>query len=194
MGELTKLQESILVLASITAQVEWALTSFKKPEQFMDNDLKRTVCNHIQILVCSYLEEWRRLQNMGADDNIRKTLYCAEPAISRLKKWKGLHKIRSQFLVHPLRDKRGKFVPPAETYSSYNAPTAYAETLAMGTYVLYASHVILKKRHGRDYKLTKHLLKPQEIPDRGFHTLKEVNTESRKVSQEISQRLREIEK
>lgn len=194
MANLTSLQESILILASITAQIEWAISSFKKKEQFMDDDLKRTVCNHIQILICSYLEEWKRLERLGDDEEVRKTLYCAEPAISRLKRWTGLHKVRSQFLVHPQRDRRGrgKFISNFEIYSRYNVPTAYAETIALGTYAIQASYVLLNKRHRRDYELTKHLLRPEEFPARGFRTLGEVEAESRRVAEEITQRLRSI--
>ncbi|MDO8687701.1 MAG: hypothetical protein Q7K41_03835 [Dehalococcoidales bacterium] len=192
MTELTKLQESILILASITSQIEWAISSFKKKEQLIDDDLKRTVCNHIQILLCSYLEEWKRLEHLANDEEVRKTLYCVEPAISRLKRWTGLHRVRSQFLAHPQRDKRGKFVSNFEIYSRNNVPTAYAETIALGTYAIQASYVLLNKRHRKDYELIKHLLKPEEFPSRGFRTLGEVEAESQRVAEEITERLREI--
>jgi len=191
-ANLTPLQESILILASITAQIEWAISSFKKKEQFMDEDLKRTVCHHIHILICSYLEEWKRLEHLGSDEEVRKTLYCAEPAISRLKRWTGLHRVRSQFLVHPQRDKRGKFMPLSQLYSEFNAPTAYAEIIALGTYAIQASYVVLNKRHRKDYELIKHLLKPEEFPSRGSRTLGEVQAESRRVAEEITQRLHSI--
>ena len=193
MSGLTPLQESILILLGIKNQIEVALKSIQPKERVKDEGLKFTVCNHIQILVCSFLEEWRKLEGLGTDSEIQKTLKVASPAIDRIKKWKGLAKVRSVLLAHPQRDSDGTFVPPWQAFASYSAPTTYAETIVLGNCARKALSVVLK-RHAKEYKLAFAIVESQaeDIADKGIQTVGEIRSDLREVDQQIAERFRRI--
>jgi hypothetical protein len=189
MSGLTPLQESILILLGIKNQIEVALKSIRSKERVQDEGLKFTVCNHIQILVCSFLEEWRRLERLGVKSEIQKTLKIASPAIDRIKQWRGLDKVRSQLLAHPQRDSDGNFVPPWRTFASYSAPTTYAETILLGNCVIKATSVVLK-RHAKEYRLAFAMVqsRAEDIADKGIKTVGDVKTELERIDSQIAER------
>jgi len=193
MSGLTPLQESILILLGIKNQIEVALKSIQPKERVQDEGLKFTVCNHIQILVCSFLEEWRRLEGLGTESEIQKTLKVASPAIDRIKRWAGLAKVRSQLLAHPQRASDGTFVPPWQTFANYSAPVTYAETIVLGNCAIKATSVVLK-RHAKDYRLAFAIVesRAKEIPDKGIKTVGEIRSELSEVNQQIVEQFRRI--
>ena len=193
MSGLTALQESILILLGVKNQIEIALKSIQPKERMQDEGLKFTVCNHIQILVCSFLEEWRKLEGLGTESEIQKTLKIASPAIDRIRKWKGLAKVRSQLLAHPHRALDGRFVPAWQTFANYSAPTAYAETITLGNCTRKATSIVLK-RHAKDYRIAIAVLESQaeEIADTGVRTVGDIRSELREVNQQIAERFHSI--
>ena len=193
MSDLTPLQESILILLGIKNQIGVALKSIQPKERIQDEGLKFTVCNHVQILVCSFLEEWRKLEGLGTESEIQKTLKVASPAIDRIRKWKGLAKVRSQLLAHPHRASDGSFVPAWQTFANYSAPTAYGETIVLGNCALKATSVVLK-RHAKDYRIAIAILESQaeEIADTGIRAVGDIKSELREVDQQIAERFHSI--
>lgn len=193
MSALSPLQESILALVGIDNQILYALKSIQPEERIKDEDLKFTVCNHIQILLCSFLEEWRRLGRLGANTEIRKTLDIASPAITRIRRWKGLRGVRSQLLAHSHRTSDGKLVPAWEVFDRFSAPTAYAEIIVLGNCARKATYVVVK-RHAEDYKLALALTesKRRQIETKGVQKVDEIKAELEKVDQQIAQRSRDI--
>jgi len=191
MSILTPLQESILILLGIKNQIEVALKSIQSKERVQDEGLKFTVCNYIQILVCSFLEEWWKLERLGTDSEIQKTLKVASPAIDRIRKWKGLAKVRSQLLAHPHRDSNGRFKTPWQVFARYSAPTAYGETIVLGNCANKATSVVLK-RHAKEYELAFAIVESQaeEIDDKGVRTVGEIRSELIKVDQKITEQFR----
>jgi len=193
MSDLTPLQESILILVGIKNQIEVALKSIQPKERIQDEGLKFTVCNHIQILVCSFLEEWRKLEGLGRESEIQKTLKVASPAIDRIRRWKGLPRVRSQLLAHPHRTSDGTFVPAWQTFANYSAPTTYAETIVLGNCAKKATSVVLK-RHAEDYRHAAAILESQalEIDNKGVRTVGEIRSELSEVDQQIVEQVRRI--
>jgi len=183
----------MLILVGIKNQIEVALKSIQPKERVQDEGLKFTVGNHIQILICSFLEEWRKLEGLGTEGEIQKTLKVASPAIDRIRKWKGLSKVRSQLLAHPHRASDGTFVPPWQTFTNFSAPTTYAETVVLGNCAKKATIVVLK-RHAKDYRLAITIVESQaeEIVDTGVRTVGEIRSELREVDQQIAERFRRI--
>lgn len=186
------LQESILALVGIDNQILYALKSIQAEGGIKDEDLKFTVCNHILILLCSFLEEWRRLERLGANNEIRKTLYIASPAVTRVRRWKGLKGVRSQLLAHSHRTSDGKLVAAWEAFNRFSAPTAYAEIIVLGSCARKATYVVLM-RHAEDYKLALTLVESErrKIETKGVRKVDEINAELEKVNQQIAQRLRD---
>ena len=81
---LTPLQESLLILAGLNKQLKWALNTIVPKDRIKDENLKFTVSNHIYILLCSFLEEWKFLEKLGRDENLQTILKIASPAVNRM--------------------------------------------------------------------------------------------------------------
>ena len=184
--ELTPLQESLLILAALSNQIEWALKAMVPKDRIKDENLKFTVSNHIHILLCSFLEEWKRLEALGSDDKIKATLRITSPAIGRIRQWRGLHKVRSILLAHEHRNKDGVAVLPWQVFVKYDAPTAYAETILLGNCSVLAVKVILTQ-HQSDYQeaLKQTSKIKQRIENKGIRTTGEIKGELNKIKDEM---------
>ena len=184
--KLTSLQESLLILAALSNRIEWALKAMVPKGRIEDKDLKFTITNHIHILLCSFLEEWKKLEALGGDDKIQATLRIVSPALDRIRRWRGLPKVRSILLAHGHRDKDGVAILPCEVFGKYNAPTAYAETILLGNCVVIAERVVLNQ-HQSDYQeAIKQVDKvKQDIENKGIRTVGEIKAELSKIKDEM---------
>jgi hypothetical protein len=97
------------------------------------------------------LDEWKKLEALGRETQIKNTLKITSPAIGRIRQWKGLPKERSILLAHGHRDKDGVAALPWDVFGKYDAPTAYGETILLGNCVLLAVAVVID-RHRADYQ------------------------------------------
>ena len=183
---LTNLQENLLILALIKGQLEAALRTLIPEEHIKDEDLKFTVTNHLHILICSFLDEWKRLEGLGTDATVRTTLRLCSPAISRIRQWTGLHKIRSTFLAHGSRDKTGSLVYAWDVMNEQAVPTRYAETILLGNCALVASNIVFQ-RHSQEYTDATAQISAQsrDIPERGIRTVGEIKEELAKIGVDI---------
>jgi len=116
-------------------------------ERLEDEDLKFTVFNYVQVLLCSFTEAWQYLERMGDLPEVCKSLRVASPAIDRIRKWKGLYKIRSMLIAHPTRDSDRKFTYSWDAFAQFDAPTNYAEILFLGNCALRAGKILLRYHH-----------------------------------------------
>ncbi len=131
-GRFTPFEESLLNLRRIQTQLDSALRAFHGKELVANGDLEWTVCNHIQILLCSFLEEWKIFESFAKDsERIRDTLKIAVPALDRIRAWTGLERVRNTLLAHNLRDKKGNPVSIWDVFNSNKIPTAYAEIILL---------------------------------------------------------------
>lgn len=183
---LTPFQESLLVLATLSNQIEKALKAMVPEDRIDDDGLKFTITNHIYIILYSFLEEWRKLEALGSDDKIQATLRIASPALNRIRQWKGLSKVRSMLLAHGHRDNKGKLVLPYEVFDTYNAPTAYAETILLGNCSILAVKVLLTQ-HKSDYQEAVQQISKleQDIEDKGIRTVGEIKAELQTIKDEM---------
>jgi hypothetical protein len=192
---LTRLQEILLILAAISSQPRSALRTLLPVDVEENDDLYFTVCNYLQILICNFLDEWKRLAPYASDSEIQKALRIASPAVERTRRWKGLRRIRSRLLAHGLRDKDGHPAWHWDVFEEYEAPTAYAGTILLGECAVRAIHIALE-RHEREHAegLKELVQRGREIDDRGIRTrgdiqaeLERIYNEIRKVAQEVTQ-------
>ncbi len=183
----TPFQESLLILATLSNQIKWALKAVVPEGRAKDEDLKFTVCNYIQVLLCSFLEEWKNLKALGSDEKIRAMLKIVSPALDRIQQWRGLYKVRSTLLAHGHRDKRGAPAWPWEVFGKHDAPTAYAETILLGNCAVLATRVLLT-RHQSDYQEAVQQLNKLKrgIEDKGIRTVGEIVAELNKIKAEMS--------
>lgn len=184
---LTRLQESLLQLAAFKNSLEAALRALAPADRVQDEDLKFTVSNHIQVLLCSFLEEWKVFEGLGADSNVRNTLRVAAPAVDRVRRWRGLPKVRSMLLAHGFRGKDGKMVHPWDVFAKHDAPTAYAEVTLLANCAKLAIEAALD-RHRQEYKeAAEHVLKMnRDIEDKGIRTIGEIKAELSKIDEEMA--------
>lgn len=190
-ASLTQFQEHLAIISSFGNHIEGALNGFPTSEPNQDDDLKFTLSNHLHILLCSFLEEWEKLEGMGATPMIKETLHIIAPAIKRIRQWRGLSKMRSQILAHPQRDKNGTFTPPWVTFKRFNIPTAYAETILLGNCALVARDTLLR-RHSDDWQKASSSLDSldRHIEDKGIRTIEEAGLELERIKREIVERER----
>ena len=139
---MTPIEESLLILTAVRNAIEKAVLVFydvggnnlaSRTDRFDDDALKFTMQNHLQILISSFLEEWRRFSSLGGDNlEVRETGRQVKPAMDRFRGWKDLQSVRSKLLAHPYRDKSGKILFPWDVLRDHQAPTTLAETLLLG--------------------------------------------------------------
>ena len=116
------LEESLLILYGLNSQLKAALQPLVPEKNIRNEDLKFTVCDHIQILLSSFLNEWKTFEGLGQDQKIRNTLKITSPALYRLRIWKGLTKVRSKLLAHGHRDKSGAPAWAWDVFDDHDCP------------------------------------------------------------------------
>ena len=96
----TPFVESFSILCQITNQIRWAIytpgeildkhTDFKGSRDLlsMDDDLKKTICLHVMLLVSTFMEEFKRLEKLAIvtkDERLQAALETLEPATNPYK-------------------------------------------------------------------------------------------------------------
>jgi hypothetical protein len=190
---MSPLQESLLILSGLDKLIAKASRSLFQAINLDNEDLKFTVCNQVQLLLCNFHKEWRRLEGLGSDPEIRKSLRVASPAVKRIGSWPGLEKVRNMLLAHPQRDSDGKITPPWEVLARYNAPTTYWETVLLSDCARLAISVVLQC-HFREYKQAAEMAdeQHQEIEDKGVRTPFEAKVEFDKINEIVVSKMHEV--
>ena len=180
------LQDSLLVLAALKNQLESALRTVKR--YIHDDDLKFTVANHILIVVSSFLEEWQRFESLGSDPTVRRTLDIAKPAIERIRRWKGITRLRSSALAHGFRQRDKTLTQLGPLFQAQRAPSAYAEQLLLGELAVYAiATAICQHQVTYDAALSAFYHDgPEKIPTHGIQTMEEFRTEITRIRSMIT--------
>lgn len=153
---MTEFQQTIVALTAIRNSIERAVLCLysaqganlaSRPDRTNDRFLTFTLQNHIQILLCSFLEEWRIFSSFGKGDaRVKETLQIVSPAIDQFRRWSGLHKIRSSLLAHSPRDTNGRIVFPWVAFRENRCPTTLEETLLLALCALMSVDNV-KERH-----------------------------------------------
>ena len=153
---MTKFQETIVALTAIRNSLERAMLCLysvngshlsDKPDRTKDQYLLFTLQNHLQILLCSFLEEWSKFGGFAkTDESVKETLRIVSPSTNRFKQWPGLNKIRSCLLAHSPRDTSGEIVFPWVAFGKEKCPTTLEETLLLTFCALMAVDNV-KARH-----------------------------------------------
>lgn len=186
--ELGKIQQCILVLSALKNNFENDLKVVKR--YILDEDVKFSISNKMLLEVASFLDEWKVLCSLAAEDlNIRQTLTIAAPAIRRIKKWEGIKGLRNTALAHGFRDDStgGQITCLNKRYFNANVPTAYAEIMLLAEFAVYAVSIVLC-RHKDEHKEAM-LVLSREVFDtsviRGIQTMAEFNSEIKTLQESI---------
>jgi len=196
MSDFTPLEQCLLVLAGLRSQFVSALNSLTSSSRPVENeDLSFTVCNHIQILLCSFLDEWKIFTSFGKVPAVRDTLKITSPAINRIRSWTGLSRIRSTLLAHGLRNRDGTLVRTWDLFNSSKSPTAYQETVLLGKLAVLVIKETLSRHHGEYHMAAQRWSRfHTPIKRQGISTVEEANevfTNIKAKMSEISNHLAE---
>lgn len=178
---LAPLQETLLVLTALKDQLEPALTATKRHRH--DDEVKFTICNHILILVSSFLEEWQRFERLGQDASVRKTIDSARPAAARIREWQGISRLRSSALVHGFRQRDGALTKLEPLFKPGRAPTTYAEQLLLGELAVYTIATAMCQHHELHQQAMLEVYKdgPDNIATIGIQSLAEFDAEISRI-------------
>jgi len=196
MSDFTPLEQCLLILAGLRSQLLAALNSLSSSRPVENEDLSFTVCNHIQIILCSFLYEWKIFKSFGKTPVVRDTLKITSPAIDRIESWTGLARIRSTLLAHGQRDRDGTLVRTWDVFNSSKSPTAYQETVLLGKLALLVIRETLSRHHGEYHRAAQRLSQfHTPIKRQGISTVEEANavfTTIKVEMSEISKHLAEV--
>lgn len=195
---MTKFQETIVALTAIRNNLERAILCLysasgshlaSKPERLKDQNLLFTLNNYLQILLCSFLEEWSKFGGFAKkDESVKETLRIVSPATSRFKQWPGLNKIRSSLLAHSPRDKNGKIVFPWVAFGDEKCPTTYEETLLLTSCVLMAVDNAKARHKSEQEEVEKEILAMNRtIAIRGIPNTSELEKQFADIQKQIEE-------
>ena len=175
--ELSKFQESLLVISAMKTIMENDLRVFKRYSH--DDDLKFSLNSKMLIDICSFLDEWKRFNTYAKDnERILETLKITSPAIKRLNNWRGIEGLRNTVLAHGHRDdnNNGKLTCLDKRYFEAKVPTTYAEVMLLSEYCVYAISAFIC-RHKEDHQAALNSV-PKRDGDvvRGIETQDEFDT------------------
>ncbi|HDS5419053.1 hypothetical protein [Citrobacter freundii] len=179
---LTPIQESILVLSAMKNTFQCVLKVFKR--YIHDEDLKFSLQMKMIVDLSSFADEWARLGPIcKSEPQMIATLKICEPAISRLKSWRGIRDFRNKVLAHgfreELRDNGGKIVyKPVDFekwYFKADVPNSYAEVLLLYEMAYFCMAIVIN-RHGN---VTDGLdfIYDQQVERKGIETAEEFDNE-----------------
>lgn len=154
--ELTRLQKSLMSLSALKGFLETAL----RPAKAIDRpDLRGSLMSYLLICVHSFDQEWKRFSGMGKDDvEIRRTLALASPLVKRIRRWKGLAKLRSKVLAHELYDKDSmELVDVREYFGEGKAPTEFWEAVLLAECAVWAISIAIT-RHEAEQVAAKRII------------------------------------
>ncbi|TXG39587.1 hypothetical protein [Seonamhaeicola maritimus] len=108
-NNLTKTQESILVLCTLQALLDEYLKCLTKEEKKPDSVLFSIISSQIIITSCSYLDEWEyfgKLIKEEQEPRIITLRKITKPVIDRINEWKDMRQFRNNMLAHNHRIKK----------------------------------------------------------------------------------------
>ena len=137
---MTNFQKTLVALTSIRNSIERAALCLyavngsnlsDKPDRVSDPFLLFTLQNYLLILLCSFLDEWRRFSSFAKNDaRVIQANKIVKPAMDRFQRWPHLHKIRSGMLAHSPNNS-GEMIFPWEAFAKYRCPTTLEEILLL---------------------------------------------------------------
>ena len=170
--ELTKFQESLLVISAMKTIMENDLRVFKR--YIHDDDLKYSLHAKMLIDICSFLNEWKRFNIYAkGDEGVQETMRITSPAIRRLKSWRGIEGMRNTMLAHGYRDDNNNGKPTCldKRYFEAEVPTTYSEVMLLSEYCVYVISAFLC-RHKDDHQTAL-----ESVPKRDGNVVRGIETQ-----------------
>lgn len=108
-NNLTKIQESILILCTLQALLDEYLKCLTKEKDKPDSVLFSIISSQIIITSCSYLDEWEflgKLIKVEKETRIITLRKITKPVINRINQWKDMRQFRNNMIAHNHRIKK----------------------------------------------------------------------------------------
>jgi len=108
-NDLTKIQDSILILCTLQALLDEYLNCLTKEKEKPESVIFSIISNQIIITSCSYMDEWEELGKLIIEDSSQRILTLrkiVKPAISRINEWTDMRQFRNNIIAHNHRIKK----------------------------------------------------------------------------------------
>jgi hypothetical protein len=108
-NDLSKTQESILVLCTLHALLDEYLNCLTKEKDNPESVIFSIISNQIIITSCSYMDEWEEFGKLISEDQSQRILTLrkiVKPVISRINKWSDMRQFRNSMIAHNHRIKK----------------------------------------------------------------------------------------
>ncbi|CAL2077702.1 hypothetical protein [Tenacibaculum sp. 190524A05c] len=108
-NNLTKTQESILVLCTLQALLDEYLKCLSKEENNTNSIIYSIITSQIIITSCSYLDEWEYFARLIKEEQESKIIILrkiTKPVMDRINEWKDMKEFRNNVLAHNHRIKK----------------------------------------------------------------------------------------
>ncbi len=183
--ELLSIEKSLLAFSVVKSLLEPALKVMKRHGG--DDDVKFIAGNFILIAVNSFLDEWNFFCGIREFDGVQETRQIAEPAISKIRRWKGIRTLRNSLLAHPPRGKDGQNSVPDlnDIFGSGQVPLAYAEMIVLGEAAVYAIATVLCRHDDHRLAALRKINPPKPWAVTGALSLKDAHAEVERIRSEI---------
>lgn len=106
---LTKTQESIIVLCTLQALLDEYLICLTKEKKKPDSVLFSIISSQIIITACSYLDEWELFGKLIKEEQGSRIITLrkiTKPVIDRINEWKDMRQFRNNIIAHNHRIKK----------------------------------------------------------------------------------------
>jgi hypothetical protein len=106
----SKIQDSVLILATLGASVDEYFTILKAEHQNKSSVVYAAVSGQVLLQACSFKEEWRTFLGLQEEKvRIAKVRSKAQSFGKRINQWTDLEKLRNTFIAHNFRDKSDNY-------------------------------------------------------------------------------------
>jgi hypothetical protein len=193
--ELTDFERWLLRLRLIGHEASQVFCSaLKNEERKADSTLVFVLHNYGLIIICRFLEIWRRFNALGKSNRrVREACAIAAPLLDRIHEWPGLEEYRDFILAHRYQiGDRPEFIPPWVVLRTGRVPSKPAEWFVLLDCVRMASATVMAFFGEIPIELdaANAIGEEPEVPH-GLSDPDDADVERRRLSQLMDQRMRE---
>ncbi|WP_272149186.1 hypothetical protein [Tenacibaculum aiptasiae] len=154
-NNLTKTQESILVLCSLQTLLDEYLKCLSKEKNNSNSVIFSVITSQIIITSCSYLEEWEYFARLIKEEQESRIIILrkiTKPVIDRINEWKDLRKFRNNMIAHNHRIKKeNNSLAIFNLSRSLYCPNSFYDYKLLSGCIFIANRVLLKL-FAKEYK------------------------------------------
>ena len=193
--ELSDFERWLLRLRLIGREAHQVFCSaLKTEERKADSTLVFVLHNYGLIIICRFLEIWRRFNGLAKDNRrVRDACELAKPLLDRINEWPGLEEYRDFILAHRYQiGDRPEFIPPWVLLRTGRVPSKPAEWFVLLDCVRMASATVMAFFGDIPIELDPALdIGEEPSAPHGLEDPDDADVERRRLSRLMDQRMRD---